>query len=466
MRHFTWPAIAVAVLAALLAALLPPVAGHGFIYEPAARNYKRNWQYCPHCANNGGPGVSSDGGRLVWPATTQPACGDRSLMSPGHTVQAYAPGSGDGFCGPASASQAGWLPESAASAAVCPAVLLLASCPPPPHLPPASTCCRFPRSVPLSLAPAVINITVFITAQHGGRHVFRICPSDAATERCLAQHTLERADGGGPYSWTPTGGGPVPGGNYSRGAVHTIDSGVFYGEFYSWQYRLPPDVGCTRCVLQWWWTTANSCQVPGAPRYVRSDPGMAFCNLPGPYPEEFRNCADIRAGNSPPSPPRPPPRPPSPPSPPRPPPSPWPPPPRPRPPPRPKPPPKRFPPPRPKPPPPIPRPPPAPPRPRPPPPFPLPPPLPPLPPLPPPRPPAPPSPPPQPCNKATAEAFCATKPRNVDRFYAYLPSGCKCYFRCGPFPADFDICNPPLIFSESRQYCDWADSTRCGPPAG
>ncbi len=57
-------------------------------------------------------------------------------------------------------------------------------------------------------------------------------------------------DGGGPYSWTPTNGGPVPGGKYSRGAVQLTNSGALYGEFYSWQYRLPPDVGCTRCVLQ------------------------------------------------------------------------------------------------------------------------------------------------------------------------------------------------------------------------
>lgn len=33
---------------------------------------------------------------------------------------------------------------------------------------------------------------VFITAQHGGRHAFRICPSDVATARCFEQHPLER----------------------------------------------------------------------------------------------------------------------------------------------------------------------------------------------------------------------------------------------------------------------------------
>lgn len=47
------------------------------------------------CPVAGGPGISSDGGRLVWPATTQPACGARSLMDAGPTVKAYAPGSGE-----------------------------------------------------------------------------------------------------------------------------------------------------------------------------------------------------------------------------------------------------------------------------------------------------------------------------------------------------------------------------------
>lgn len=42
--------------------------------------------------------------------------------------------------------------------------------------------------------------------------------------------------------------------------------------------------------LQWWWTTANSCQVPGAPAYVGSD-NMAWCNTPNVFPEEFFNCA-------------------------------------------------------------------------------------------------------------------------------------------------------------------------------
>ncbi len=40
--------------------------------------------------------------------------------------------------------------------------------------------------------PAVIDISVFITAQHGGRHAFRLCTDSDAQEKCLSQHMLER----------------------------------------------------------------------------------------------------------------------------------------------------------------------------------------------------------------------------------------------------------------------------------
>ncbi|PRW33768.1 cell wall integrity and stress response component 4-like [Chlorella sorokiniana] len=134
----------------------------------------------------------------------------------------------------------------------------------------------------------VIDISVFITAHHGGRHAFRLCTDLDASERCLSQHLLERADWGGPYSWTKTTGGSAPGAEVKKGSL----SGQG-GERYTWRYRLPPGVSCTRCVLQWWWTTANSCRVPGAPAWVGSDPGMLPCTDRNTHPEEFRNCADI-----------------------------------------------------------------------------------------------------------------------------------------------------------------------------
>ncbi|EFN57128.1 hypothetical protein CHLNCDRAFT_51191 [Chlorella variabilis] len=206
-------------------------AGHGFMTAPVARNVLRGAACgvgCPHCCNFGGPGTSSAGGRLTWPASAAPACGTLDLNTAGPVMGSNAPG-------------------------------------------------------------AVIKLTIFISAQHGGRHLFRLCPGPDATKPCFTQHTLQRVDGSGPYVWTPLQGGPVPEAEYSQG----VRSGVS-GELYTWRFRLPEGVACERCVLQWWWTTANSCRVPGAPGYVGGDPGMSMCNTPGPFPEEFYNCADIR----------------------------------------------------------------------------------------------------------------------------------------------------------------------------
>lgn len=62
-------ALACACLALLL---LPRASAHGFVAEPAARNVVRNWQYCPHCVNSGGPWVVSKEGKLTWPAFSAP----------------------------------------------------------------------------------------------------------------------------------------------------------------------------------------------------------------------------------------------------------------------------------------------------------------------------------------------------------------------------------------------------------
>ena len=95
-RHHATPAL----LAALLAAALLPrlAAGHGFMTAPVARNVLRGAACgvgCPHCCNFGGPGTSSAGGRLTWPASAAPACGTLDLNTAGPVMGSYAPGAGE-----------------------------------------------------------------------------------------------------------------------------------------------------------------------------------------------------------------------------------------------------------------------------------------------------------------------------------------------------------------------------------
>ena len=57
----------------------------------------------------------------------------------------------------------------------------------PPCLPPPD----HPTPLPACL-PAVISIHLFITAYHGGRHVFRLCPNATATKACVEANPLQR----------------------------------------------------------------------------------------------------------------------------------------------------------------------------------------------------------------------------------------------------------------------------------
>lgn len=78
-------------------------------------------------------------------------------------------------------------------------------------------------------------------------------------------------------------------------------------------YRLPKHVTCEHCVLQWFWSTANSCNPPGVIDYFDGDDrprtwgncvgqggargGVARGQQPcskNRFPEEYLQCADIR----------------------------------------------------------------------------------------------------------------------------------------------------------------------------
>lgn len=204
------------------------VAAHGMLVEPRARNVVHNSNYCPHCLAAGGPGTTYAGGR-VWPNSVHGACGDPA---------------------------AGPLDHEAGGKFATKVV--------------TGTYVRGQR----------LTLRVKISAPHGGRFSFGICPvpdgaTDAVerqkvTQACFDANRLTNAVDNTPYWW------------FGKRGV---------GE-YTMDFVLPPAISCKRCVLQWHYETGNSCTIPGTPEQHAMSPNMVSCDKTGVM-EEFWNCADV-----------------------------------------------------------------------------------------------------------------------------------------------------------------------------
>jgi predicted carbohydrate-binding protein with CBM5 and CBM33 domain len=205
------------------------VLGHGFMSEPAARNVQRNSNYCPHCLPAGGPGKTYANGR-VWPNSLHGVCGDAHDGPRDHEA-------GGKFATP-------------------------------------------PKIAAVYLQGQVVTLRVKITAPHGGRFSFGLCPvPDGATpdreravttQKCFDANRLVNAADGTPYWWFGKRGN---------------------GE-YTMQFKLPPSITCKRCTLQWHYETGNSCNIPGTPEQHQVSAGLVPCSQSSSM-EEFWNCADV-----------------------------------------------------------------------------------------------------------------------------------------------------------------------------
>lgn len=204
------------------------VACHGFMAEPAARNVQHNSDSCAHCLSAGGPGVTFAGGRS-WPNAKHGVCGDAHNGPRHHEA-------GGKFATP-------------------------------------------PRVAATYIQGQTISIRVKVTAPHGGRFSFGLCPVPrgasaeaeraATTQKCIDSNPLTNAADGSKYWWFGKRGN---------------------GE-YVMQFKLPPAIVCDRCTLQWHWETANSCTYANTPPQHVMSPNMTPCTQSGP--EEFWNCADV-----------------------------------------------------------------------------------------------------------------------------------------------------------------------------
>ncbi|KDD72946.1 hypothetical protein H632_c2704p0, partial [Helicosporidium sp. ATCC 50920] len=135
-----------------------------------------------------------------------------------------------------------------------------------------------------------ITLEVVLTAFHMGRFGFRICKIEGnspeaereqLTEECFNKHILLRANGTE---------GSTPNDPYYH-------LGGMVNSPYKMTYRLPEGLTCdgvnTRCVLQWYYLTGNSCNPPNEPPEFIVNPLLGVCGVVSAYPEEFWNCADV-----------------------------------------------------------------------------------------------------------------------------------------------------------------------------
>lgn len=222
-----------ALAALVVAAHALGAACHGMMTEPAARNVVHNSNFCPHCLAAGGPGVTFSGGR-TWPDSRHGVCGDP-------------------YTGPLDHEAGGKFATNKIT----------------------GTYVRGQR----------VGLQVKITAPHGGRFSFGLCPvppgappvveRKAVTQQCLDANRLVNADDGTFYWW------------FGRRAAGT----------YNMTFVLPANVTCRRCVLQWHYETGNSCTIPGTPKEHVMSPNMVSCKG-SPVMEEFWNCADVRVLDS------------------------------------------------------------------------------------------------------------------------------------------------------------------------
>lgn len=194
---------------------------------------------------------------------------------------------------------------------------------------------------------STIEIGVSINAHHNGFMELHLCDaskcpggdiSPACFHRAGACRQLKRARNSECDSGTSRRCAPIdrnfPGRWYlpCTRFPYTQNSIERFGVGGTMRYQLPSDVSCDHCVLQWFWTAANSCNPPGVIEYYDGpDRPRAWGNCWGQagakggvareqrpcggldrFPEEYLQCADIRitrgsGNNGRPAPPPPPP---------------------------------------------------------------------------------------------------------------------------------------------------------------
>ena len=172
----------------------------------------------------------------------------------------------------------------------------------------------------------VIDVELVINAHHNGYSELYMCNldkcgTDDIDEKCFKEGACEklmRVESSKCESGDDKGCGPIDE-DYPGRWYLPCKSGepwqFFGGDNGKMQYRLPKDMTCKNCVLQWYWATANSCNPRGMKEYFEGKNKPNWGDCPGDggsnggvalgsaecggekSPEEFWGCADVTISN-------------------------------------------------------------------------------------------------------------------------------------------------------------------------
>lgn len=286
----------------LLACLGLPVRvlSHSYLALPPSRNLLANLdglEDCPHCLQSGGPDNVKARGDGLWPTRLDP--GSHGLC--GDPVQ--------GQSNPVRLQDETYLKAGVVTATYAPG--------------------------------EVVEFQVAVSTHHQGHYEFRICdkPLDAASltsaaegQACLDQWLLQRApplddcvvndprgdcqplDPKHPERWyLPPAGSQtqVAGQNFTDSMAPSYPSS---SEVHRMRFKIPEGLQCSRCTLQWYWSSGNTCLYDGDYfDYFRGIAALGWdasawqtnvlenwancanscCQTGGTFGEEFWNCADV-----------------------------------------------------------------------------------------------------------------------------------------------------------------------------
>jgi len=258
--------------------------GHAYLEEPPSRNlvaHRDGKEYCTHCLQSGGPDGVIRRGNHIWPTVLDP--------------------SSHGLCGDPVQNTAD---------------------PPSLEASPYLT----PTAVQRTYQPGeVVEFKIYLSTHHRGHYEFRICDmaldgkslkSAQEGQDCLNKRVLHRAE---PDPSCGQGGSadcqPIdekhPGRWYlpPKDETKAPNDGTKY---HTMKYKIPTDLSCSHCTLQWYWASGNTClydedYLGDAGYFVRNrdtfaklgwDPAdwcsnLGVCKTGGTFGEEFWNCADI-----------------------------------------------------------------------------------------------------------------------------------------------------------------------------